>query len=102
MGGPGGGAGQRRVCAIARQQRPCCESVALGPRTIWHYIMAMPHKIDLEALCNEKGLRITEQRRVNARALSDTDDTTAIEKVLESAQDTDPGISPTHHHPQAA
>ncbi len=31
---------------------------------------AMARKIDLEALCNEKGLRITEQRRVIARVLS--------------------------------
>ncbi|HEX8420851.1 MAG TPA: transcriptional repressor, partial [Sphingomonas sp.] len=29
----------------------------------------MARKIDLEALCNEKGLRITEQRRVIARVL---------------------------------
>src|SRR3546814_6738012 len=93
MGGPGGGAGQRRVVAIARQQRPCCESVALGPRTIWHYIMAMPRKIDLEALCNEKGLRITEQRRVIARVLSDADDHPDVEKVYERASAIDPGIS---------
>src|SRR3546814_4904067 len=68
-------------------------SVALGPRTIWHYIMAMPRKIDLEALCNEKGLRITEQRRVIARVLSDADDHPDVEKVYERASAIDPGIS---------
>src|SRR3546814_16849943 len=93
MGWPGGGAGQRRVCAIARQQRPCCESVALGPRPIWHYIMAMPRKIDLEALCNEKGLRITEQRRVLARVLSAAHDHPDVAQVYERASAVDPGNS---------
>src|SRR3546814_6199068 len=55
--------------------------------------MAMPRKIDLEALCNEKGLRITEQRRVIARVLSDADDHPDVEKVYERASATDPGIS---------
>src|SRR3546814_17848410 len=95
---PGGGAGQRRVCAIARQQRPCCESVALGPRTIWHYIMAMPRTIDLEALCNEKGLRITEQRAVITRVHCDADDHPAVEKVYKSAPaiETDIQIATVH------
>ena len=45
----------------------------------------MARKIDLEALCNEKGLRITEQRRVIARVLSDAEDHPDVEtgKVLE-------------------
>ena len=34
----------------------------------------MHRKIDIEALCAEKGLRITEQRRVIARVLSEADD----------------------------
>ena len=34
----------------------------------------MPHKIDLEQLCADKGLRITEQRKVIARVLSDSED----------------------------
>src|SRR3546814_13543292 len=55
--------------------------------------MAMPRKIDLEALCNEKGLRITEQRRVIARVLSDADDHPDVEKVYERASAIDPGIS---------
>ena len=53
----------------------------------------MPRKIDLEALCNEKGLRITEQRRVIARVLSEADDHPDVEKVYERASQIDPGIS---------
>ena len=53
----------------------------------------MPRKIDLEALCNEKGLRITEQRRVIARVLSEADDHPDVEKVYERASAIDPGIS---------
>ena len=34
----------------------------------------MPGAIDLEALCAEKGLRITEQRRIIARVISDSAD----------------------------
>ena len=53
----------------------------------------MPRKIDLEALCNEKGLRITEQRRVIARVLSEAEDHPDVEKVYERASSIDPGIS---------
>ena len=53
----------------------------------------MPRKIDLEALCQEKGLRITEQRRVIARVLSEADDHPDVEKVYERASQIDPGIS---------
>lgn len=53
----------------------------------------MARKIDLEALCNEKGLRITEQRRVIARVLSDAEDHPDVEKVYERASAIDPGIS---------
>ncbi|MFT6569373.1 MAG: Fur family ferric uptake transcriptional regulator, partial [Sphingomonas echinoides] len=41
----------------------------------------MARHIDLEALCAEKGLRITDQRRVIARVLSDADDHPDVEKV---------------------
>ena len=34
----------------------------------------MHTKIDLEALCHERGLRITDQRRVIARVISDSED----------------------------
>lgn len=53
----------------------------------------MPRKIDLEALCQQKGLRITEQRRVIARVLSEADDHPDVEKVYERASAIDPGIS---------
>ena len=53
----------------------------------------MPGTIDLEALCHEKGLRITEQRRVIARVLSEAEDHPDVEKVYERASLIDPGIS---------
>lgn len=53
----------------------------------------MARHIDLEALCAEKGLRITDQRRVIARVLSDADDHPDVEKVYERASAIDPGIS---------
>ena len=53
----------------------------------------MARPIDLEALCNEKGLRITEQRRVIARVLSEAEDHPDVEKVYERASQIDPGIS---------
>ena len=53
----------------------------------------MARKIDLEALCAEKGLRITEQRRVIARVLSEAEDHPDVEKLYERASAIDPGIS---------
>ena len=53
----------------------------------------MARKIDLEALCNQKGLRITEQRRVIARVLSEAEDHPDVEKVYARASAIDPGIS---------
>ena len=53
----------------------------------------MARKIDLEALCHEKGLRITEQRRVIARVLSEAEDHPDVEKVYARASAVDPGIS---------
>jgi Fur family ferric uptake transcriptional regulator len=50
-------------------------------------------KIDLEALCAEKGLRITEQRRVIARVLSEAEDHPDVEEVHARASTIDPGIS---------
>ncbi|USI72609.1 Fur family transcriptional regulator [Sphingomonas morindae] len=50
-------------------------------------------KIDLEALCAEKGLRITEQRRVIARVLSEAEDHPDVEEVHARAAAIDPGIS---------
>src|SRR5689334_15490314 len=53
----------------------------------------MTGKIDIEQLCHEKGLRITEQRRVIARVLSDAEDHPDVERLHERAAAIDPGIS---------
>jgi Fur family ferric uptake transcriptional regulator len=49
--------------------------------------------IDIEALCQEKGLRITEQRRVIARVLGDAQDHPDVETLHERASAIDSGIS---------
>ena len=53
----------------------------------------MSRKIDIEALCAEKGLRITEQRRVIAKVLSESEDHPDVEKLHERASAIDSGIS---------
>jgi Fur family ferric uptake transcriptional regulator len=55
--------------------------------------MKMMRKIDLEALCAEKGLRITEQRRVIARVLSEAEDHPDVEELHARSSAIDPGIS---------
>ena len=53
----------------------------------------MHQLIDIEALCAERGLRITDQRRIIARVLSESDDHPDVEKLLERAAAIDPKIS---------
>ncbi len=53
----------------------------------------MTARIDLEALCAEKGLRITEQRRVIARVLSDSVDHPDVEELHRRSVAIDPHIS---------
>jgi Fur family ferric uptake transcriptional regulator len=53
----------------------------------------MTRRIDIEALCAEKGLRITEQRRVIARVLSEAEDHPDVEALHVRAAAIDPGIS---------
>lgn len=53
----------------------------------------MNYRIDLEQLCADKGLRITEQRRIIARVLSESDDHPDVELVHKRAVGIDPGIS---------
>ncbi|MBX7493537.1 transcriptional repressor [Qipengyuania sp. 1NDW9] len=53
----------------------------------------MHQRIDLEQLCADKGLRITEQRRVIAKVLSESDDHPDVEMLHERANKIDPGIS---------
>jgi len=55
--------------------------------------MRIMRKIDVEALCAEKGLRITEQRRIIARVLSEAEDHPDVESVHARASAIDPGIS---------
>ena len=53
----------------------------------------MQQRIDLEQLCADKGLRITEQRRVIAQVLSDSDDHPDVEQLHRRASRVDPKIS---------
>jgi len=53
----------------------------------------MGEAIDVEALCLKKGLRITEQRRVIARVLSEVDDHPDVEALHRRVTEVDPGIS---------
>lgn len=53
----------------------------------------MPHAIDIESLCATKGLRITEQRRVIARILSEADDHPDVETLHARAVAIDSRIS---------
>ncbi|MFZ4383103.1 MAG: Fur family transcriptional regulator [Sandarakinorhabdus sp.] len=53
----------------------------------------MGEPIDIEALCLKKGLRITEQRRVIARVLSDVTDHPDVEALHRRVAQVDPRIS---------
>src|SRR6476469_9176055 len=53
----------------------------------------MHRNIDIEALCADKGLRITEQRRTIARILSEAEDHPDVETLHERAAAIDPKIS---------
>ena len=53
----------------------------------------MSQPIDIEQLCAERGLRITEQRRIIARVLSDSADHPDVEQLHKRASALDPGIS---------
>ena len=47
----------------------------------------------LEELCNERGLKMTDQRRVIAKVLSESDDHPDVELVYQRASEIDPRIS---------
>ena len=53
----------------------------------------MTRKIDIEALCADKGLRITEQRKTIARVLGEAEDHPDVETLHERAVAVDPKIS---------
>ena len=57
------------------------------------YRLDVHQQIDIEALRQERGLRITEQRRVIAKVLSESTDHPDVEKLHERATAIDPGIS---------
>jgi Fur family ferric uptake transcriptional regulator len=57
------------------------------------HALHQPRRIDIETLCADKGLRITEQRRVIARVLSEAEDHPDVEALHERASAIDPGIS---------
>jgi len=53
----------------------------------------MPRQIDIVQLCADKGLRITEQRKVVARVLGDSEDHPDVETLHQRAAAIDPHIS---------
>ena len=53
----------------------------------------MSRKIDIEAICAEKGLRITEQRRIIAKVLGESEDHPDVEMLHERASAVDANIS---------
>jgi Fur family transcriptional regulator, ferric uptake regulator len=53
----------------------------------------MHRQIDIEQLCADKGLRITEQRRIIARVLGEAEDHPDVETLHERAVAVDPKIS---------
>ncbi|RVU05401.1 transcriptional repressor [Novosphingobium umbonatum] len=53
----------------------------------------MHQSIDIEALCQQRGLRITEQRRVIAKVLSESTDHPDVDQLHARASAIDPGIS---------
>lgn len=53
----------------------------------------MHQQIDIEALCQQRGLRITEQRRVIAKVLSESSDHPDVDQLHARAAAIDPGIS---------
>ena len=56
-------------------------------------IAAMHRQIDIEQLCADKGLRITEQRKTIARVLGDSEDHPDVETLHARASAIDPNIS---------
>ncbi len=53
----------------------------------------METKIDVEALCAERGLRITEQRKIIARVISNSDDHPDVDVLYQRSSAIDPKIS---------
>ena len=62
-----------------------------GAFLVWSEVLKQ--RIDLEQLCADKGLRITEQRRTIAQVLSESEDHPDVEQLHARAAAIDPGIS---------
>lgn len=58
------------------------------------HVYVMPtQQPDIESLCLEKGMRMTDQRRVIAKVLTDSDDHPDVEEVYRRSTVVDSGIS---------
>ena len=55
--------------------------------------MSAPKSRDIEAVCASKGMRMTEQRRVIARVLADSDDHPDVEELYRRCHEIDRNIS---------
>ncbi len=65
----------------------------LRSRGVFIWSGSLKQRIDLEQLCADKGLRITEQRRTIAKVLSDSEDHPDVEQLHARSAAIDPGIS---------
>ena len=83
------GAGSSRLPTQRRLLRYAY--VALGD--LRYYLTTMHRQIDIEQLCADKGLRITEQRRTIARVLGESEDHPDVETLHARAASIDPNIS---------
>lgn len=69
-----------------------CQSKPVG--RFREYGWLMPNQqLDIEKLCLEKGMRMTDQRRVIARVLTDATDHPDVEEVYRRSTAVDSGIS---------
>jgi Fur family ferric uptake transcriptional regulator len=64
-----------------------------SPRSATHPVMLAPHASRLEKACFDKGLKLTGQRRVIARVLSEATDHPDVNQVFERAVRLDSKIS---------
>jgi Fur family ferric uptake transcriptional regulator len=103
-GAPSSRAFRQKVCAVRRQWAKCpkIDRGAIGRGGLsrmeptagshqWGRTLSVVSR--LEKLCQEKGLKMTEQRRVIARVLSDAEDHPDVEQLYRRASKIDPGIS---------
>ena len=80
-----------QVVLRGAEQCAGCSPLTVPPRCLT--FSGMTRKIDIEALCADKGLRITEQRKIIARVLGDSEDHPDVETLHARAAAIDPNIS---------